>query len=317
MSRRFLITLVILWVAGAIAGTIYSQQKDIPANVALAAGLAMLVELTQYASLAFEEMRSRWQSVPLAILAPLSYIIYSAPAGVFTFQSLLIIWVAAALLVAWFQVLPRSALTDIGFVLVAAAPLVFRLIEPVYVSPTPNLDLDILGKLLWIRLGVLVILHHRPQRGIHFGFIPTRDEWKTGLLYGALTLCAVLPLTLAIGFARFAPPNLPWWSVAGIALGNFLGILWVVALMEEFFFRGLLLQWIAQWTGSFWAGLIVSSALFGSVHLNFREFPNWRFMALASVAGVFYGLAFRKGGGIRAAMVAHALLVMVWKTAFR
>ena len=38
---------------------------------------------------------------------------------------------------------------------------------------------------------------------------------------------------------------------------------------------------------------------------------------LAGVMGVFYGLAYRTGGGVRAAMVAHALVVTTWKTFFR
>ena len=37
---------------------------------------------------------------------------------------------------------------------------------------------------------------------------------------------------------------------------------------------------------------------------------------LAAVAGVFYGMAFRTGKGIRAAMVTHALTVTTWKTFF-
>jgi membrane protease YdiL (CAAX protease family) len=57
--------------------------------------------------------------------------------------------------------------------------------------------------------------------------------------------------------------------------------------------------------------------LFGLAHLGFRQFPNWRFAVVAGVAGVFYGLAYRRGGGIRSAMVAHAFTVTAWKTLFR
>jgi hypothetical protein len=35
-------------------------------------------------------------------------------------------------------------------------------------------------------------------------------------------------------------------------------------------------------------------------------------MLVGSVAGWFYGRAFDEGGGIRAAMVTHALTVTVW-----
>jgi membrane protease YdiL (CAAX protease family) len=54
--------------------------------------------------------------------------------------------------------------------------------------------------------------------------------------------------------------------------------------------------------------------VFGLVHLWFREFPNWQFAVIAGVAGVFYGLAYVASGGIRAAMVTHALVVATWRT---
>jgi membrane protease YdiL (CAAX protease family) len=43
--------------------------------------------------------------------------------------------------------------------------------------------------------------------------------------------------------------------------------------------------------------------------LWYRAFPNWRFAVLATIAGLFYGLAFRQARSIRASMVTHALTV--------
>ena len=43
------------------------------------------------------------------------------------------------------------------------------------------------------------------------------------------------PLAFALKAMHFRSPA-PWWVIAG----TFFGILWVVALSEEFFFRGLL-----------------------------------------------------------------------------
>ena len=98
-----------------------------------------------------------------------------------------------------------------------------------------------------------------------------------------------------------------------MAVGTFFGMLWVVALSEEFFFRGLLQRWLSEWLRSERGGLVVASVLFGLAHLPFRSFPNWRFALLAAVAGLFYGRAYLKAGGIRAAMVAHALVNTVWR----
>ena len=84
--------------------------------------------------------------------------------------------------------------------------------------------------------------------------------------------------------------------------------IWVVALAEEFLFRGLLQQRLSLWLRSSPAGCIMASIAFGLVHLPFGRFPNWRFALLAGIAGLFYGRAYAKSGGIRAAMVAHALM---------
>jgi membrane protease YdiL (CAAX protease family) len=92
--------------------------------------------------------------------------------------------------------------------------------------------------------------------------------------------------------------------------------LWVVALAEEFFFRGLLQQWLTAWTRSEAAGLIAASLLFGSVHIFKTPFPNWKFATLAALAGICYGLAFRRARSIRASMVTHALVVTTWKIFF-
>jgi len=118
---------------------------------------------------------------------------------------------------------------------------------------------------------------------------------------------------------HFAKPRLPvygWEKTSILAVGIFFAVLWVLALGEEFFFRGLLQQWMTGWLSSEWAGLLATSLLFGAVHLWFREFPNWRFAALAATAGVFYGLAFRQARSIRASMVTHALVVTTWRLFF-
>lgn len=315
ISRRYLISLSLLWAVGIIGAAVYTHQQGIPVRLAAWAALALLLELSWYLTLAFEEMRAKWGVGALIALAPAPYLIYSAPAGVFSVGSMTAIWLGAAVVCGWFRWFGRRQVTDLLFLLVMAAPLVFKGFALVYDRPLPGLRLELLGQLLWIRLGVLAILQQRPERGIHFGFWPNPGEWRTGMLYGAAGAAAALPAAWAIGLLRIAE-----WRGAGmtaaLAAGTFLGILWVVALSEEFFFRGLLQQWLEQMTGRAAFALILTSVFFGMAHLGFREFPNWRFAMLAAGMGVVYGLAFRAGGGIRAAMVSHALVVTVWRVGF-
>ena len=45
--------------------------------------------------------------------------------------------------------------------------------------------------------------------------------------------------------------------------------------------------------GSEWAGLVAASLVFGAAHLWYRQFPNWRISAIATLLGLCCGLAFR------------------------
>jgi uncharacterized protein len=69
-----------------------------------------------------------------------------------------------------------------------------------------------------------------------------------------------------------------------------------------------MLQGLGRWLKNNTAGLILSSVAFGLVHLPFRDFPNWKFALVAAIAGLFYGRAYSQAGGIRAAMITHALV---------
>ena len=136
-------------------------------------------------------------------------------------------------------------------------------------------------------------------------------DWLTGL---QVLLALLLPVAgvayWGLGLVRLRPHPLN----PGLALGTFFGILWVVALSEEFFFRGLLQPWLAQWTGSARAGLVLASLLFGTAHLGFQHhFPNWRFATVAAIAGFFYGLAWQRSRSVQASMVTHALTVTLWR----
>jgi membrane protease YdiL (CAAX protease family) len=224
------------------------------------------------------------------------------------FVRLLALVIALAL---WYVVLPASAFTDIGFLGLLAAVLLGKYFHRVYVPSYPGLEVPMLGHLALIRTAALVLLLVRKLEPAGFGFWPRRNEWKEGFAHYLYFLPLGFPLGLATDAIRFGPLPSAWRLI-----GTFFGILWVVALSEEFFFRGALQRWLERWTGSSAAALVGVALLFGSVHLPFRGFPNWRFAAMAAVAGLFYGLAFRRTGSIRASMVTHALVVTTWRALF-
>ncbi len=277
-----------------------------PALIAWVAA-AVAVEAAMYASMARESWRRRWQPRMLVAAAPLSCALYHVALPQ---SSLLSVLALGAMAAAFVLLSPRLRGARHGWALLlglAAAPVLLKSFRPLY-PPAGELRMEFLGQLMWIRTTLLTILRDWQPEGVGFGFWPAPKEWKTGLRYFALLAPAVLAAALATGFARPAWPEGPWEIAALKAAGTFFGILWVVALSEEFFFRGLLQPRVGLWA---------ASALFGLAHLGFREFPNWRFAVVAGVAGVFYGLAYRAGGSIRASMVTHACTVVLWRTFFR
>jgi hypothetical protein len=288
---------------------------SIPPAIAGPVLAAFLIELAFYLVPGFEEAREalaqRFRPPVLALVmtasADLPFCVY----GGFRWPALAALAGIAATVSFWYVALPRGAAFDAGFLVLLAALGLSRVFAWIYADPMPHLHVDVLGKLALIRLGAMAILIFRRAGGIGFGFIPRKREWMSGLRHFLYLLPVAALLAMALHVAAWHAPALVWWKTALIAVATFFGILWVVALSEEFLFRGLLQQWIGGTPG-----LIAASLVFGLAHLWFRGFPNWRVAIIAAVAGGFYGRAYQKAGTIRAPMVTHALIVTVWKVLF-
>src|SRR5690348_7461020 len=94
--RGFIWTLVVIWTLQCIAAAIYSQQKDIPAQITLTVVPAFLLETAFYVASGLRATRVRLEALnpaslatAMTISAPLPYLLYSVPTGVFSWQSLL------------------------------------------------------------------------------------------------------------------------------------------------------------------------------------------------------------------------------------
>lgn len=294
--------------------------ENIPWQTALP---AFAVEAVFYASLGSEKFRARLEKLPSPVLAAmltaaaiLPYCLATLAFGTFQWRALGWIALLAGASSFWYILLPKKPAADLLLLVFMAAVWLAALFKQWYICPYPRLNLPVLGQLMWFRTGLFSMLSIRRVRGVGFGFWPKAREWKIGVAYFAAFVPVAAVLSHFIGFARLRWPPAGWEKTSLVAIGTFFGILWVVALAEEFFFRGLLQQWLVSWTRSEAAGLILASLLFGSVHLFYHAFPNWKFAILAAVAGIFYGLAFRQARSIRASMVAHAFVVTAWKVFF-
>ncbi len=278
---------------------------------------ACLAELALYVATISERPRAamerRFRRMPLWMAASgvAPYLICTLPLGAFDWARFGCLAALAALISFWYVLLPRRPAVDLAFVAAVAAGLLLEPFDWIYPRPHPKLPMAILGQVMWTRLGILSALAvaHMPVKG--FGPIPARGEWIAGIRNFILCVPVAAVLGWMIGFSRFRMPAAP-----AAAAATFLGMLWFVALREEFFFRGLLQEWTARWMRSDAAALAAVAIVFGAAHLSFREFPNWRFALMAAVAGAFYGRAYVEARSVRAAMVTHALVNTVWRTFF-
>ena len=140
---------------------------------------------------------------------------------------------------------------------------------------------------------------------------------KTWTLYLVASFLAfglvAIPLGMKLHFLEFAPRWEAWKSLPLVSLG----ILFFTAWPEEFLFRGLLQNMLSRTSASELAGWWTASILFGFSHITNGGFPNWRYVILASIAGLFYGWIWRKTGSIFASSLLHAGVDVTWHFLFR
>jgi membrane protease YdiL (CAAX protease family) len=81
---------------------------------------------------------------------------------------------------------------------------------------------------------------------------------------------------------------------------------------EELFFRAWVQNLLERRVGRR-AALVLAAILFGLSHFNKRSARfNWRYVLLATIAGVFYGRAWRENRRVPASTITHASVDWLW-----
>src|SRR5690349_17435488 len=324
--RPFFIMLVCSWTALFVTALFYSSKHPHSYWIMSVALPAPLVEIFFYLASVFEQPRVWFgrinsrvlQATMLWLSALLPFLMFSLGRGTFERNAFFLLALLCGVLAYWYVLLPRRPAFDAGFLVVAAAPVILRVFPRIYRSPDEDIrGVEVLGHLTWIRLGIAALLILREWHPGGFGFWPRAHEWKVGFLYYLLLVVPICVLALELGVVEFAPLHDSWWRVAGMTLGYFFGALWVIALGEELFFRGVIERALLETWRSPVLAIVISAVLFGSVHLWFRQFPNWDRALLASVLGLGCGVAYARTGSVRSSMVTHAFVVTTWRVLFR
>jgi uncharacterized protein len=162
-----------------------------------------------------------------------------------------------------------------------------------------------------IVLGLAIFLLFRRLSGMKYN-LPRSGSDLTNLLLG---FAACAPILIALGrFIGFLPPfHWPPHPTPARIGSQYLIILGATALPEEILFRALIQNCLMQRLGSSTWTLLLAAFIFGCAHLDNgpQPMPNWRYMILATIAGVAYGKVFEKSSSVFASAGLHALVDLI------
>jgi uncharacterized protein len=286
-------------------------------NVTPAAVVALALELAPAVlfGCAAERVARAVQCWPVALrvgvpaLFVVPYAMVSIGAGTFQwtwFALYLVLPVAIAWLLlhaAQIDFAQRGDWRDAFILLVLGLAVDLRWFESAWPS-----GLRALNELLLVDAGLYGFLAIRQLTGVGFNFHLMWSDWKTGLRELAFFAPIVIGLGLALGFIH-PHRNLPG---VGSALLRWIAIFIFTAVPEELFFRGWMQNLLERRLGRR-AALVIASVLFGLSHFNKRSAHfNWRYVILATVAGIFYGRAWREQRRVAASTITHASVDWLW-----
>jgi membrane protease YdiL (CAAX protease family) len=206
---------------------------------------------------------------------------------------------------------PPGTWEDYAAVALVWLPVEFRWMYGLFPYPRPLTHT--LAILAALTTGVAAFVLLRRLDGIGYAV-----EWRPGFAwnfaFGFFVLAAIaIPLGMKIGFLVWGP------TLARLRLlpVSAVGILFFTAWPEEFLFRGLLQNLLSHTLKNQWAGLIIASTIFGLSHILHAPYPNWKYVGLATIAGLFYGHAWMKTGSLLPGALIHALVDLSWHLLFR
>jgi uncharacterized protein len=169
-----------------------------------------------------------------------------------------------------------------------------------------------LNELFLVDAGLYGFLAIRQLTGTGFDFRLRWSDWKIGLRELVFFAPIVIGLGVALGFIH---PHRNAPSI-GSAILRWVLIFLFTALPEELFFRAWVQNLLERRIGRR-AALVIASMIFGLSHFNKRlsaSMPhfNWPHVLLATIAGIFYGRAWRENRRVPASTITHTSVDWLW-----
>ncbi len=252
--------------------------------------------------------------LPVVLVVP--YIVIATTHQMFAWRWMAL-YTVLPVVVAW--LLERAAVADpeqLGNWRDALVLLVLGLsVDLRWLEPAWPPGLTGLGKLLLVDAGLYGFVVLRRLRGTGFDFHFRWSDWRTGLRELVFFAPIVIVLGVTLGFIH---PHTHALHLSMIATWVYIFVF--VAVPEELFFRAwvqnLLEARLSQHLGpkaGRKAAFVLASILFGLSHFNKRSVHfNWTYVLLATVAGIFYGRAWRENRRVPASAITHASVDAIW-----
>jgi uncharacterized protein len=208
---------------------------------------------------------------------------------------------------------PPGTFGDYIAVAIIWLPVEFRWMY--WLFPFPSQLTHTLTILLALSTGIAAFVLLRRMDGIGYAARLNRGDLWIVLLHFTLFAIIAVAIGMKIGFLTFDPSRARLHPLP-LAL-SVPGILLFTAWPEEFLFRGVLQNLFSRSFKNQWLGLGLASIIFGLSHIFHAPFPNWKYVFLATIAGIFYGRTWMKTGSIFPAALVHALVDILWHILFR
>jgi len=266
------------------------------------------------------------------VLAPalllLPYLVFALPRGEFRLPyaiALLVIPIAQAGIL---ELFPPGGIRgadagmswqDVVALALVGIPVEFRLLGGAWPG------FSAMPKLLLVDATLYSFLVVRRLPGVGYDFRPRLRDLASGMREWLFFAPLAIGIGLALRFIAFRPHAANPRAVAAAWLITF----FFVAIPEELFFRGLLQNLLErrftenagsdapkQRTARLRA-LVITSVIFGLSHFN-KPLPfNWRYVLLASIAGIFYGRAWLDRRRLFSSAITHSSVDVIWGVWFR
>ena len=312
------------WALASYAAIIFAFRYGVErSSIGVALGSRLVVAFTSFALLlsplwffgfgAGEWLRERISSQLLRTLAGaalgIPYLVYAIPSGSFRWSMAILM---LGLPIALAGLLETSASSKMSWQdAIALSTLVAVFMLKVLKAAWPG-SVEAMSKLYVADVALYLYIVVRGLGRMGYSFVLEASDFLIGIREWLFFLPFGVGLGTALRFTHFHP-RIP--AVIGVAAGATVTFL-LVAIPAEMFFRGIL-QNLLESRCQPWIALAVASGLFGLSHFNKGAAFNWRYVLLATIAGIFYGRAWSARHRLLASVITHTLVDVVWAMWFK